>query len=90
MSIPRAHGLDADSVRGDPATACRPAWAGRVGRYCRCRQVGQHRSRGLRGVREIARRCGQSGVGVLRTGRTGSSGPRAGGNWGGIFQYGGV
>src|SRR5712691_6339412 len=29
---------DADSVRGDPATACRPAWARRVGRHCRCRQ----------------------------------------------------
>ena len=32
------------------ATACRPAWARRVGRHCRCRQVGQHRSRGRRGV----------------------------------------
>ena len=41
---------DADAVRGDPATACPPAGARRVGRHYRCRQVGQHGIRGWRGV----------------------------------------
>src|SRR5579872_2567003 len=30
---------DADSVRGDPTTACCPAWTRRVSKHCGCRQV---------------------------------------------------